>query len=107
MRKVVYTTFHYNDCGLYKSTDYYSNYWAISTLADSSHNIAFSSSNSTYQVEGVAAGDSTALEGVEHDPEEVVPDSEEVELDYEEAELESAVEVAWLEVALAGGIVEH
>ena len=55
----------------------------------------------------MAAGDSTALEGAEHDPEEVVPDSEEVELDYEEAELESVVEVAWLEVALAGGIVEH
>ena len=65
----------------------------------------------TYQAEGVAAGDSDALEGVERTPEEVghgvEPGSEEVGHDSEEAGLESVVAVAWLVAALAAGTEEH
>lgn len=72
----------------------------------------------TYQAEGVAAGDSAALEGVERTPEEVghgeEPGSEEVGHDSEgvgpgseEAGLESVVAVAWLVAALAAGTEEH
>lgn len=61
----------------------------------------------TYQAEGVAAGDSVVLEGVEHTPEEAEPDSEEVGLGSEEAELESVAAAAWLVAALAAGIEEH
>ena len=55
----------------------------------------------------MAAGDNTALEGVEHAPEEVGRDFEGVEPGSEEVELEFEVVVAWQVAALAGGTEEH
>ena len=61
----------------------------------------------TYQAEGAAAGDSTALEGAEHAPEEAVPGFEGVELVSEEAGLEPEVVVVWMAAAWAAGTEEH
>ena len=51
----------------------------------------------------MAAEDSTALEGVEHDHGEEEHDSEGEEPGFEGVEPESAVVVAWQVAALAGG----